>query len=324
LLLQAEFSTLSPGTEHSLLAGLIMPLPQRIGYSMAARVEAVGAGVTEYAVGDGVVTTGPHADHFLVDSRNVTPVPEGTDMEQAAFFNLAHTAMYGIRRSLIQLGEPAVVLGQGLVGSITAQLARLAGALPVIVTDIDETRLGIAKGLGAHYAVNTASEPGKVEAIVESIGMGGVPVVFEATGRREPLEQAVSLVKERGRVMMLSTVHGSADLDFTNGLMMKGATLIGGYINSKPFALQRSDITIAGKWPPVIADGWRRYVNSDVWTSDEDIRVILNLIRYGSLNLRPLISHRFSFKQISEAYELVLNREPSLLGGVIDWRGAGG
>lgn len=320
LLLEAEYSTLSPGTEHSLMAGYILPLPQNIGYSMAARVIEVGPGVTEYKVGDPVVTTGQHANYLLMDAGNVTPAPGGVDMEQAAFFNLAHTGMYAIRRTGIQLGEPTVVMGQGLVGAITAQLAKLAGALPVIVTDLDDKRLEIAKAMGVHYAINTKTEPNALVEIVNSLGMGGVPVVFEATGARQPLEQAFEIVAERGRVMMMSQVHGGDVPKYDANLMMKGATLIGGYINSKPFALRRADLTIKGEWPPVMADNTTRYVNSDIWTSDEDIRVILNLIKYGSLNLKPLISHRFSADQIPQAYDMVWMQDTSLLGGVIKWK----
>lgn len=320
LLLEAEYSTLSPGTEHDLMAGYILPLPQNIGYSMAARVIEVGAGVTEYKVGDPVVTTGEHANYLLMNVGNVTPAPRGVDMEQAAFFNLAHTGMYAIRRTRIQLGEPAIVMGQGLVGAITAQLAKLAGALPVIVTDLDDSRLEIAKSMGVHYAINPKTEPNALAEVVNSLGMGGVPVIFEATGARQPLEQAFEMVAERGRVMMMSQVHGGDMPKYDQNLMMKGATLIGGYINSKPFALRRCDLTIKGEWPPVMADNTTRFVSSDIWTCDEDIRVILNLIKYGSLNIKPLISHRFSVDEIPIAYDMVWKRDTSLLGGVIKWK----
>lgn len=320
LLLEAEVSTISPGTENALMGEHIVPLPTNIGYSMAARVIGMGPGVTGFKVGDPVVTTGQHATYLLMHVNNVTPAPHGIDMEQAAFFNLAHTGMYAIRRTGIQLGEPAVVLGQGVVGMITAQLAKLAGALPVIVVDLDDKRLEIAKKMGVHYAINSKTHPGELERVVASLGMGGVPVVFEATGARKPLEQAFELVSERGRVMMLSQTHGGEPPKYDQNLMMKGATLIGGYINSKPFALKRADLTIKGEWPPVIRDTLDRFVSSDIWTSDEDIRVILNLISYGSLNLKPIVSHRFTIDQIPEAYEYVWKLDPNLLGGVIKWK----
>jgi len=320
VLLEAEYSTISMGTENALMGNHIVPLPQPIGYSMAARVIEVGPDVTELKVGDPVVTTGQHAQFLLMDVKNCTPAPHGIDMQQAAFFNLAHTGMYAIRRTGIKLGEPTLVMGQGLVGAITAQLARLAGAMPLIVTDLDDRRLDNARKMGVQYAINPKTQPGELERVIESIGWGGIPVIFEATGARKPLDQAFELVSERGRVMMMSQVHGGDAPQYDNNLMQKGATLIGGYINSKPFALRRADLTIKGEWPPVMADHLTRYVNSDTWTSDEDIRVFLNLIKFGALDIRPLISHRFEWEEISKAYDMVWNLDPNLLGGVIRWK----
>lgn len=266
------------------------------------------------------MATGQHASHLLLDERIVTPAPAGIDMEQAAFFILAHTAMLGIRRTKIQLGEPVVVLGQGMVGAFAAQLAKLSGATPVIVTDLDDKRLGYAKAMGVHHAINTKSNPEELTKLIDDLGMGGVPVVIEATGARQPLEQAAEIVSEGGRIMMLSTVFGDKVPNIYENLFTKGATLIGGYVNSKPFNLSRYDLTIKVEWPPILVDQPKRFISSDIWTSDEDIRVILNLIKYGSLNIKPLITHRFSVDQIPEAYELVWNRDTDLLGGVIRWK----
>ncbi|MCL1896579.1 MAG: zinc-binding alcohol dehydrogenase [Clostridiales bacterium] len=321
LLLEAEVSAISPGTEHSLMAGLVLPLPQNVGYSMVASVLEAGEGVEGFKPGDLVVATGEHASHLVLDERICTPAPKDIDKEQAAFFILAHTSMYGIRRAGIQLGEPVVVLGQGMVGSFAAQLARLSGAAPVIVTDIDDRRLEYSKEMGVHYAINTEKDPGGLKDVVDSLGMGGVPVVIEATGVRGPLDQAFEIVAERGRVIMLSTVlKDDAAPGFYTDLFEKGAALIGGFVNSKPFSLKRNDLTIKVEWPPILAGRGERFVSSDIWTSDEDIRVYLNLVRYGALDIRPLITHRYSAGQIPEAYKLVWDRDPSLLGGLIHWK----
>lgn len=320
LLLEAEYSSISPGTENSLMAGKVLPLPQKIGYSMVASVIDVGEGVTDYKTGDLIVATGHHASHLILDEGVVTPAPKGIDMEQAAFFIIAHTSMYGIRRTKLQLGEAAVILGQGMIGALTAQLAKLAGAMPVIVTDIDDKRLEQAKVMGIHHAINTRTHPDELARVIDSLNTGGVPVVFEATGAREPLELAFEIVGEHGRVMILSAVNGGNMPKFDENLFMKGATLIGGYVNSKPFSLKRYDLSMDNKWPPVLVNQPARFISSDAWTSDEDIRVILKLINYGALNIKPLITHRFSADQIPEAYDQVWKKDPSLLGGLICWK----
>jgi len=320
LLLKAQYSTLSPGTENALMHGYIVPLPTNIGYSMAATVVEVGEGVTEFKVGDDVVTTGEHAQYLIMDELNVTPAPKGIDMEQAAFFNLGHTGMYALRRANLQLGEPAVVMGQGFVGAITAQCAKAAGALPIIVTDLDDGRLNMAKEMGVDFAINSKNDPEGLQRVVDGLDRGGVPVVFEATGSRQPLEQAFDIVSERGRVVMISQVHGENMPNYDNNLMQKGASLIGTYVNSKPFKLRRADLLIEGAWPPVMGKKLSRYVNSDIWTCDEDIRVFLNLIYYNRINIKPLISHRWNYKDISDAYQKVWELDPAVTGGVISWK----
>lgn len=319
VLLKAKYSAMSPGTEKGLLAGAIVPLPTNIGYAMVAEVMECGEDVYELKVGDHVVTTGEHAQYLIMSEMNCTKCPDGVDLRQAAFWNLAHTGMYALRRSGLQAGEPCAVLGQGFVGAITAQCARIAGAVPVIVTDLDQTRLDAAKKMGVDIAVNVKEEPDGLKEAVEALGRD-LPVIFEATGARGPLMQAAEMIGERGRLVMISQVHGEDMPPIDDPIMQKGASLIGTYVNSKPFKLKRADLLIEGGWPPVMGSRLNRYANSDCWTSDEDIQVFLNLIKYGRLDITPLISHEFSYTEIPEAYEkYVWNMDTSLTGGLISW-----
>lgn len=321
VLLKAKYSAMSPGTENGLLGEHIVPLPTSIGYAMVAEVIEVGPQVYELKVGDHIVTTGEHAQYLIMDEMNCTICPEGVDLKQAAFWNLGHTGMYALRRANLQMGEPCAVLGQGFVGAITAQVARIAGALPVIVTDLDDNRLEAAKKMGVDIAINSKDDPEGLEREVAKLGRGGLPVIFEATGARGPLMQAAELIGERGRLVMISQVHGQAMPPIDDPIMQKGASLIGTYVNSKPFKLRRADLFIDGTWPPVMHRDLARYANSDVWTSDEDIRVFLDLIKYGKLDISPLISHEFKYTEITEAYEKFVFPEvsPEMTGGIISW-----
>ena len=321
VLLKANYSAMSPGTENGLLGEHIVPLPTSIGYAMAAEVIEVGEGVQELKVGDHIVTTGEHAQYLVMDELNCTICPEGVDLKQAAFWNLGHTGMYALRRSGLQLGEPCAVLGQGFVGAITAQLAKIAGAVPVIVTDLDDGRLEAAQKMGIDIAINSKTDPDGLEREVAKLNYGGLPVIFEATGARGPLMQAAELVSERGRVVMISQVHGEALPPIDDPIMQKGASLIGTYVNSKPFKLRRADLFIDGVWPPVMHRDLLRYNNSDCWSSDEDIQVYLKLIAYGKLDISPLISHEFDYKDIGQAYAdyVFPNVNPTMTGGLISW-----
>lgn len=318
IVIKTAYSTLSPGTEHMVLQGLQWRPPLAIGYSLCGHVEAVGAGVTRLQVGDAVVATAPHASYVLTDERFVTPVPAGVDLEQAAFFNLAHTALYGVRQAAIELGEAVVVIGQGIVGLLAARMAQLAGGLPVIAVDVDERRLEFSRKLGVHEVIN-GTDASRLNRMMEGLPGGGAPVVIEVTGARAPLNQALDIVGIRGRVVMLGVTHGTENVDIHERLTMKGASLIGAYVNSKPWSVSQTNVEII-HWPPTLAPGSRPHIGTRPWSSDDDVRVVLNAIKYGTLDLRPLITHRFTPDEISSAYDMVVRQERSLIGGVICWR----
>lgn len=318
VLIETYYSTLSPGTERHIILGKGWPLPLSIGYSLVGRIAAIGPDVSRFKVGDWVAAVARHASHVVVDQRAVIPTPEGIDLEQAAFFNLAHTALYGIRQSRLQLGEAVAVIGQGMVGLITARLAQLAGGLPVIAIDIDDRRLELSRKLGIREVVN-GRETARLKSILARLPGGGVPVVIEVTGVRAPLEQALEIVSVRGRIVLLGTTHGSETVPFHQPLSMKGASIIGAYVNSKPWSLSQTDMEIKD-WPPSLAPGMRPYNGPGLWTSAEDVRVILGLIQDGRLDLRPLITHRFAAEQVSVAYQHVIDQDPTLVGAVLHWR----
>ena len=321
VLLKAKYSAMSPGTENGLLGGHIVPLPTSIGYAMAAEVLEVGEGVEEFKPGDHVVSTVEHAQYIVTSAMNCTLCPEGVDLRQAAFWNLAHTGMYAVRQSGLKMGEACAVLGQGFVGAMTAQCARLAGACPIIVTCHHDNHLEASKAMGGiDAAINTTNDPDGLERTVKEMGIE-LPVIFEATGQRGPLMQAANLVAERGRVVMISQCHGQDMPPIDDPLMQKGASLIGTYVNSRPYKLKRADLLIAGTWPPVMGKTLRGYHNADMWTADEDIMVFLNLIKYGRLDITPLISHEFSYEELPRAYaDYVYPKTNSVMnGGLIRW-----
>lgn len=318
VLIEAACSALSPGTEQHIMQGQQFPPPFPIGYALVGHIAAIGPDVRAFKTGDAVVATAPHGSHVIADQRFVTPLPDGVELEQAALFNLAHTALYGVRQARIELGEAVAVIGQGVVGLLAARIAQLDGGLPVIAIDIDEQRLAFSRSLGIHEAVK-GSDTAQLRRILDGLPGDGAPVVIEATGLRAPLNQALDIVATRGRVVMLGVTHDAATVDIHERLTMKGAALIGAYVNSKPWSLSQTHVTIA-QWPPALLPGSQRYAGPGVWTSDEDVRTVLNLMKYGALDVRPLITHRFTPDQVPAAYERVKAQDRALIGGVIHWR----
>ena len=320
VMIKAEYSAMSPGTECGLLHEAIVPLPTNIGYAMAGEVVEVGEGVTEFKVGDKVVSTVEHAQYIITSELNCTLAPKDIDMKQAAFWNLSMTGMYALRQSGLMMGEPCIVMGEGFVGSVTAQLAKLAGACPVIITGHHDEKLAASKEMGIDFVVNTKTDPEGLEKLIAELGLE-IPVIFEATGNRNALMQAAELIAERGRLVMISQVHGEALPPIDDPIMQKGVSLIGTYVNSRPYKMKRADLEIIGIWPPVMNRTLKAYKNTDSWTSDDDIKVYLDMVKYGRLNITPLISHTFGYEQIPQAYADYVFPKPSsdITGGLICW-----
>jgi 2-desacetyl-2-hydroxyethyl bacteriochlorophyllide A dehydrogenase len=319
VLLKARYSSVSQGTETTLINGHILPLPQRLGYSMVAQVIEVGDAVEKVKPGDYVVTSGAHANYQMAMEPAVTKIPSDIDLEQAAFFNLSQTALYAMRRAHLSLGDTCLVLGQGLVGLLTAMFAKIGGASPLVVTDIDANRLALSKTVGVDLAIDAAEQRQELIEIAAALPNGGFDTVFEATGLQAPLKDAVDLAGERARIIMMSPPHGDEMPNISHTLFLKGASLTGCYINSKPFTLHRRDLTITEHWPPKATEKLVEYQGVDSWSGEADIALIMRLLSSSRMDIRPLITHRFAWQELPALYKRVVSGDSSMLGVVIDW-----
>jgi len=305
--IQTEWSQISPGTERSWLMGIdpIPPMfrapdgsdfPQRPGYTIAGRVEAVGPDTDGFREGDPVVAIARHATHVTLDADEVIRVPEGVDLESAVFFHLGFVALNGTRRARIELGEAVAVLGLGVVGLLSLQMARWQGGLPLVALDQVASRLELASRFGADITLDVR-DGDALDTLAANLG-GGPPVIIEATGALEPIRTALKLVRRQGRVVLVSSRFGEISLDVLGGIHLKGTEVIGAHTLARP----RHDAR-PGSWP------WR-----------DDARAFLDLLRYGRLDVRPLISHRVPGEAAPSLYELVKTHDPALIGGLLRWR----
>src|SRR5262249_34934400 len=138
VLIEADYSLISPGTERSRLInrGGGHHYPFRPGYSLAGHIMALGPDVEGLAVGQAVISDAPHAAHVKMAANRVMAVPDGVDQKSAAFHRVGMVALHGAHRSRIEVGESVAVIGQGLVGLLALQMARLQGAVPLIALDL--------------------------------------------------------------------------------------------------------------------------------------------------------------------------------------------
>lgn len=300
VLVQTDVSLISPGTERAFLLGLpnaAGSYPQRPGYSNVGEVIDVGAGITDIAVGDKVASAAGHTSHVLLSSSNVFKVPEGLVSEHAVFFNLCAISLQGVRKARIELGEPVLVMGQGLIGQLALQLAKLSGAFPAIGVDIAENRLQLALECGADYALNPKNADFEKQ-FAEITNGKGPAVVIESTGAAEPVNTAFKLAGWHGRVILLASTRGETEkVNFYRDVHKKGLSIIGAHNSIRP----RHD-----------SSAW-------FWTTQDDCQLTLSLLAHGRITVDKFITHHFQSEQAPEAYKLLMEWAEELLGVVIEW-----
>lgn len=181
---------------------LNQPIP--LGYCNAGLVIGVGEGVTGVAVGDRVASNGPHAEIVSVPKNLVAKIPDDVRDEAAAFAPLAAIALHGFRLSEARVGETVVVIGLGLVGTLAAQWASIAGCR---IIGFDVSAEAVARPTSFDMRAFNSSTA-DAEAVVCSLtgGRGAdVVLVCTSTASADPLNTAVAVCRAGGSVVLIGT-----------------------------------------------------------------------------------------------------------------------
>lgn len=307
VLIATERTVVSPGTELAVLQGLEntpQSFPYRPGYSGAGRIIAVGAGVEDLALGDRVVMDHlGHASHALCKvagwrGQGLTRIPDEVPAAAAAFLPIASMALQGVRKARPELGESALVAGLGLLGLFAVRFLALSGTAPLLALDFDARRRAMARTFGADAAF-APDDAGLRQRVATATGGHGCAVMLEVTGAPQALPQLLPLLAEQGRCVLVGCARGiTGGLDAYHDIHKKGAVIIGAHNYIRP----------------------ARDSQPGYWTTRDDFRVLLDLLRTGRLDVRPLITATVPPDEAPRMYERFLAREPGLLGVVFDWR----
>lgn len=251
--------------------------PFYLGHESGGTVVEVGSRVHEYKVGDKVMAFGWNnnfADYFKAPVTDLQPVPEGLDMDLASLGEPIACAMFAGMEAQVKLGDVVAVFGAGFAGQVIAQCAKASGAYRVVVVDVDEGKLRLAKELGADFTVN-AAETDPVAAILDLTAGTGADVVIEAAGTEEAINQATQALAHSGKFVFYSWVTQPVRLDISrwhdDGFTFINACLVH-HTREERFV-----------WAP---------------------RALRPVIQ-GLVKIRPLITHEFKLSEIKEAFALV-------------------
>jgi threonine 3-dehydrogenase len=177
-------------------------------------------------VGIGVHRDGCFADYLALPAMNAFKVPKEIPDTLSAFFdplgNAVHTAL-----SFDLVGEDVLITGAGPIGCMAAAIAKHIGARHVVVTDVNEYRLGLAKKLGATRTVNVGTT--KLEAVMSELGMTeGFDVGMEMSGNPSAIRSLFTAMNNGGRVALLGLPSNEITVDL-NEIIFKGLILKGIY-----------------------------------------------------------------------------------------------
>ncbi len=301
VLVATDATLISPGTERAFLLGLPNAqggYPSRPGYSNIGTVIEVGNAVTNFKVGERVASTQGHTSHFVTAPNRLLKVASAdVPSEEAVFFNLGAISLQGVRKARIELGEATLVLGQGLIGLLALQLSKLNGALPVIAADLTDSRLELAKSIGADVTLNP--EDTNFSEQLNAVTNGNGPaVVIEATGHPDAVSTALDVAGWGARLVLLASTRGETPkVNFYRDVHKKGLILYGAHNAVRP----------------------RQESSPNYWTLKDDSRLLLTLIAEKRFDVAPLISHRVPGEEAPKAYQLLMEWNPGLLGVVLQW-----
>ncbi|CAN7214913.1 zinc-dependent alcohol dehydrogenase family protein [Mesorhizobium amorphae] len=237
--------------------------PVTPGHEFSGIVEAVGAAVLGFSVGDrvtgdpniacgrckhchagrvnlcsnlnaiGIHRDGGFADYVVLPQKQAFLLPADLKPTHGAFCEPLACCLHGVDLAAIKPGASVAVLGGGVIGLLTVQLAKLAGATTIILSTRQASRRSLAQDLGATATVDPGAAD-VIDAVAGPSGLvpGGVDVVFECAGVRDTVEQSMRLARAGGTVVIVGVVPQGMKVAFEPfDLLFRELKVLGSFLN---------------------------------------------------------------------------------------------
>jgi len=306
VLVETVLSTVSPGTEKANLIGdpnvhgagaSSVSFPRALGYSSSGIVVAVGSGVKGLEAGDRVAMIwSKHQKYNLLPAEKVVKISDNISFEEGAIAHILNFPLAAVRKTRVELGESAIVMGLGLLGQIAVRFFRCAGATPIIAADFSEERREEALRGGADYALDPREEG--FAAKVKQLTGGGAKAAVEVTGVGAGLDSVLDCMSHFGRIALLGcTRDKNFTIDYYKKIHCPGITLIGAHTQARPNIES----------------------HPGYFTHRDDMKASFKLIESGRLEVASLIKETHSPEDCGEVYtRLAEGRFPITI--QFDWR----
>jgi threonine 3-dehydrogenase len=287
-----------------------IPVPMVVGHEFVGEIVAAGSNVSDFHPGDvvsaeghvvcgrcrnclagrrqlckdtkgiGVNRTGAFAEYISVPMTNVWHHKPGIDRDVASIFdpfgNAVHTAL-----SFDLLGEDVLITGAGPIGVMAAGIAKHAGARYVVITDVNDYRLELAKKMGADVALNV--KQGKLAEVQQKLGMKeGFDVGLEMSGNAAAFRDMIDSMAHGGKIALLGIPAEPIAIDW----------------NTVVFNM----LTIKGIYGREMYETWYK----------------MTVMLESGLDIRPVITHRFHYTEFEKGFEAMLNGQCGKV--ILNWR----
>ena len=217
---------------------------------------------------------GAFAEYVVVPSRIVYRLPGQLSFAEAAMLEAVAVALHAVSLTEISPGSTGLVVGAGMIGLLILQALRVAGCSRILVADIDDSRLKLAKELGASEVLR-ADEP-NIQSRILQLPTAGVHLAVEAVGRNETVRLAIDSVRKGGHVTLVGNISPEITLPLQK-------------VVTRQIRLQGSCAS-AGEYPQAI-----------------------ELMSSGAINVKPLITAVASLDDGPRWFERLYAREPNLM-----------
>lgn len=289
-----------------------VPVPMVVGHEFFGTVAAMGPEVQGFEVGDrvsgeghitcgycrncragrrhlcrntvgvGVDRPGAFAEYLCIPASNAFKIPDDVSDEMASlldpFGNAAHTAL-----SYDLVGEDVLITGAGPIGIMAAAIARHVGARHIVITDVNEYRLDLAKKMGASVAVNVQNK--SIREVMNHLGMReGFDVGLEMSGVIGAFSDMLECMNHGGKIAMLGIFGHHAAIDW-NQIIFKG-------------------LQVKGVYGREMYETWYKMVS---------------MLQSG-LDLAPMITHRFGIDDFQKGFDIMNSGRSGKV--VLDWSNA--
>lgn len=286
-----------------------IPVPMHVGHEYAGVIEAVGSAVVGYRVGDrvsgeghivcghcrncragkrhlcpntvgvGVNRPGSFAEYLVLPAENVFKLPEDISNEIAAIFdpfgNAVHTAL-----SYDMVGEDVLITGAGPIGIMAVAVCKHVGARHVVITDVNEYRLDLARKMGATLAVDPRKQD--LRETMKKLGMTeGFDVGLEMSGNGAAFQSMIDAMVNGGRIALLGIFPENVAIDWGK-VIFKG-------------------LFIKGIYGREMFETWYK---------------MAAMVQSG-LDVAPVITHRFPIEDFKDGFEVMCSGQSGKV--ILDW-----